>query len=45
MCYIKNDDQLNVVIEKTENDKVTIKGKITEIGEVMGYSLDIHEIQ
>lgn len=45
MCYIKNNDQLNVIMEKTENDKVIIKGQISDIGEVMGYSLDIHEIQ
>ena len=45
MCNIQNDDQLNIVIEKNEGDKVTIKGQIVNIGEVMGYSLDIHEIQ
>lgn len=45
MCDIKSDEQLKIVMEKSEGDEVTIKGQITDIGEVMGYSLDIHEIK
>ena len=45
MCYIKNDGQLNFLLEKSKGDVVTIKGKVKSIGEVLGYSLDIDEIQ
>ena len=45
MCYIKNDDQLNFLLEKNVGDIVTIKGKIKSVGEVLGYSIDINEVQ
>ena len=44
-CYIKNKDQLNKVLEMKTGDTVTLKGKITSIGEVIGYLLDIQEIE
>jgi RecJ-like exonuclease len=44
MCYIKNEAQLNFLLEKAVGDTITIKGKITSIGEVLGYSLNIDEI-
>lgn len=43
-CYIKNDTQKEQVMEMSKGDMVTIKGKITGVGEVLGYSLDIDEI-
>lgn len=43
-CYIKNDTQKAQVMEMTREDIITLRGKITNIGEVMGYSLDIDEI-
>ncbi len=45
MCYIKNDDQLNFLLEKSVGDIVTIKGKVKSVGEVLGYSIDIKEVQ
>ena len=45
MCYIKNEDQLNFLLEKAVGDKVTIKGKITSIGEVLGYSIKMDEVK
>ncbi len=45
MCYIKNDAQKQFLMEKNEGDTVIIKGKITSVGEILGYSLDIAEIQ
>lgn len=44
MCYIKNDTQKRFIMEKSVGDQVTIKGKITSIGEILGYSLNIEEI-
>lgn len=43
-CYIKSDEQKNIVAELSNGQNVTIKGKVTSVGEVMGYSVDIDEI-
>lgn len=43
-CYIKNDDQKSKVAGMTKGEAVTLKGKVTQVGEVLGYSLDITEI-
>lgn len=43
-CYIQNDDQKSQVAEMTVGDTVTLKGQITDVGEVLGYSLDIDSI-
>ena len=45
MCYIKTQDQKSFLLEKSKGDVVTIKGKVTQIGEFLGYSLNITEIQ
>ena len=45
MCYIKNKEQKNTVINAHKDDKVIIRGKIKSIGEVLGYSLNISEIE
>lgn len=44
-CYIMNDDQKKVVMDKNKGDSVTIKGKVTNIGEVLGYSIEMDEIK
>lgn len=43
-CYIKNDEQLEKVKGMATDDTVTVRGKITDVGEVLGYSLDIDSI-
>lgn len=43
-CYIQNEEQINQVIEMKEDDIVTLRGKVTEVGEILGYSLDIDSI-
>lgn len=43
-CYIKNDEQKEIVKTLSKNDTIVVKGKITKVGEVFGYSLDIAEI-
>ena len=43
-CDIKNEDQKNVVKTLSTDDIIVVKGKITMVGEVLGYSLDIVEI-
>lgn len=44
-CYLSNDEQRDVVKTKSTGEMVTIKGQITEVGEIMGYSLDIDSIE
>lgn len=43
-CFIKNDEQLEKVKAMSTDDVVTVRGKITSVGELMGYSLDIDSI-
>ncbi len=45
MCYIKNDEQLDKIMEMEIGNAITIKGKIKDVGEVIGYSLDIDVIE
>lgn len=45
MCEIKNEDQEDYLLNKSVGDTVTVKGKITSIGEVLGYSIDIAEVK
>lgn len=44
-CYIQNEEQLDKVIEMTIDDTITVKGQITSVGEVLGYSLHIDSIE
>ena len=44
-CYIKSDEQKNVVAELSKDQNIVVKGKVTNVGEVMGYSVDIDEIK
>lgn len=43
-CRIKNDAQLNFLLEKEVGDEVTIKGKVYSVGEVLGYTIKIDEV-
>lgn len=43
-CTIKNDIQKEKVKTLSKNDTIVVKGKITDVGEVLGYYLDITEI-
>lgn len=43
-CYIKNKDTKDVVKSLSKDQTIVVKGKITDVGEVLGYSLDIDEI-
>lgn len=43
-CKIKTSEQKNIVKTLSKDQEITIKGKITDVGEVLGYYLDITEI-
>ena len=42
-CYIKDDEQKQVVMDMSIGDEIVVKGKITDVGEVLGYFLDMTE--
>ena len=44
-CYIKSEDQQDTVMDLESGDKIVVKGRITSVGEVLGYSLDIDSIR
>ena len=43
-CFIKKDEQKQQVMEMSMGDRVTVRGKITSVGELLGYQLNIIEI-
>lgn len=43
-CYLKTEEHKTAVMDLSVGDTVVVKGKITDVGEVLGYSLDIDEI-
>lgn len=43
-CFIKSDEQKSQVAAMSKGQSVTLRGKVTSVGEVLGYSLDIDEI-
>jgi hypothetical protein len=43
-CYVQDDAQLEIVKTLTTDSQVTVRGICTDVGEVLGYSLDINEI-
>lgn len=40
-CYVKNSAQKEKIINMTTGDVITVRGQIKDVGEVLGYSLDI----
>ena len=43
-CSIKSNEQREIIKTLNKDQIITIKGKITDVGEVLGYYLDIIEI-
>lgn len=43
-CYIKSDEQLDQIMEMSAGDAITVRGRIKDIGEILGYQLDIDSI-
>lgn len=43
-CYVKSDEQLAQIMEMSTDDPIVVRGKITDVGEVLGYSLNIDSI-
>lgn len=43
-CKFTDDVQREKVMEMSSGDQITLRGEITDVGEVMGYTLKIHSI-
>lgn len=43
-CYLKTDEQKEIIMEMSKGDSITIKGYCKDVGEVLGYSIDIDEV-
>ena len=43
-CYLKSEEQKEVVKTLSKGDNIVVRGKITEVGDVLGYYLDIDSI-
>lgn len=44
-CSITDDSQMDKIINFNKGDKITVYGQITTIGEIIGYGLDITDIE
>lgn len=44
-CYTKNDKQKKKIKKMKKDDIIIVKGKITDVGEILGYSLDIKSVK
>lgn len=43
-CYIKSDEQKQVIMEMSRGDSIVIKGYCKDVGELLGYQIDIDEV-
>ena len=43
-CDLKDDAQKDFVKNAAKGDVVTVKGKCTEVGEILGYTVDVKEL-
>ena len=43
-CYFRSDEQKAAVKDAAVGDTLVVKGKITDVGEILGYSLNIDEV-
>lgn len=44
-CYIQSDEQKDVIMEKSTGDEITVKGYCKDVGEILGYSIDIDTVK
>lgn len=45
MCYFMDDSQVEQIKNCSIDDKLVVKGQITDVGEVLGYELDVDSIE
>lgn len=45
LCDITTENQLQTLVNLDEGDIVTVRGKVTTVGEVLGYSIDLDQLE
>lgn len=43
-CYLKEDVQKEIIMEMSKGDKIIVRGYCKDVGEILGYSIDVNEI-
>lgn len=43
-CFLQNEQQVAQIAECNKGDTITLRGKVTDVGEILGYSVEITEI-
>ncbi len=43
-CFLQNEEQVAIVADLSRDDVITVRGEVTSVGEVLGYSVDTIEI-
>ena len=44
-CYLKSDEQKEAIMEMSKGDTVTVKGYCKDVGEIIGYQIDVEIIK
>lgn len=44
-CYIKNKEQKENIKEHEVEEKIVVKGKILDVGEILGYDIEVNSIE
>lgn len=44
-CFVTSEDQKNMILTLKRDQKILVRGKITDVGELLGYHLDIDSIE
>jgi hypothetical protein len=44
-CYVKTDEQKQTLMDLNKGDHIVVRGKITRVGEFLGYSMDVESIE
>lgn len=44
-CYLKTDEQKEVIMSKSKGDSIIVKGYCKDVGELLGYSIDIESVE
>ena len=43
-CFLKTEEQKEAILNLSTGDTVTVKGKCTDVGEILGYTLDVDSL-
>ena len=44
-CSIENDKQKHTIINKNKGDGITVRGKVSDVGEILGFRIKTADIK